>query len=266
MDDNKHLFILCPPASGSTLLWKIIQTSPKVSAFSREGKGLVKHILAGRDRWDPSKRIPWERVKRVWYEEWDLKKPILLEKSPPHLVRASQLEQSFPHSYFIISVRNPYAFCEGLSRRHPENRGSYYNIAKFWIMCCKYQIRNIKELRNKVFFSYEDVTNNPSHTSEKIIEFLPDLDRISVEEQFAVFEKSMKIENLNKKQISRLSDGDIYEINQVLEEHSEIMSFFHYKYLEPSEKISLESLKKISIKLRAMKKRPRAVRWADILP
>jgi len=79
---NKHLFILSPPASGSTLLWRIIQTSPKVSAFPREGKGLVKHILAGKDRWDPLKQIPWERVKRVWYEEWDLKKPILLEKSP----------------------------------------------------------------------------------------------------------------------------------------------------------------------------------------
>jgi len=181
-------------------------------------------------------------------------------------VRASQLEESFPNSYFIISVRNPYAFCEGLSRRHLRNRGSYYNIAKFWIMCCRYQIRNIEELRNNIFLSYEDLTSNPEHTSKRIIEFVPDLDRISVEEQFAVFEKSMKIANLNKQQISRLSDGDIYAINQVLKEHPDIMSFFNYMYLEPSKEIRLKSLKKISIKFRAMKKRPRAIRWADNLP
>jgi len=264
--ENKHLFILSPPASGSTLLWRIVQTSPEVAAFSREGKGLVKHILAGKDRWNPSKIIPWEKVKQVWYEAWDLKKTILLEKSPPHLVRASQLEQNFPESYFIVSVRNPYAFCEGVSRRHSKNRGSFFNIAKFWIMCCRYQIRNIEELRNNIFFSYEDLTNNPSYTSEKIIKFLPELSGMGLEQHFTVFEKSMKIVNLNKKQISRLSDGDIYEINQVLKDYPDIMSFFNYRYLEPSKKIRLEFLRKISIKLRAMKKRPRAVRWAGILP
>lgn len=214
----------------------------------------MKHILAGKDRWDPLKQIPWERVKRVWYEEWDLKKPILLEKSPPHLVRASQLEENFPNSYFIISVRNPYAFCEGLSRRHSKNRGSYYNIAKFWIMCCRYQIRNIEELRNNIFLSYEELTNNPSHASGKIVEFLPDLHQMSLDQQFTVFEKSMKIANLNEKQISKLSDGDIYEINQVLKEHPDIMSFFNYMYLEPSKEIRLKSLKKISIKFRAIPK------------
>ena len=161
-------------------------------------------------------------------------------------------------------VRNPYAFCEGLSRRHSRNSGSYYNIAKFWVMCCRYQIRNIEKLKNSIYFSYEDLTSNPSQVSKKVFDFLPELRGISLEGEFKVFEKSMKISNFNEKQISKLSDGDIYEINWALKEHPDVMSFFHYDYLEPNKKIRFKSLKNISIKIRSMNGRPRAIRWAEI--
>jgi hypothetical protein len=261
--DRKHLFVLCPPASGSTLLWRILQTSPYVSAFNKEGKGLVKSILSTKDRWNPSKMIQWEIVKERWEEEWDYDKPILLEKSPPHLVRANQLEQHFPESFFLIMVRNPYAFCEGIRRRHYKN-SSYYNIAKFWVICSKYQIDNIVKLKKSILFTYEELTSNPNRVSEKIIEFIPELREFRLGEEFNVFEKSMKISNLNQKQINRLSDGDIYEINMVLRKYPDIMSFFDYDYLEQEGKIRFKTLRTLSAKLRSMNRRPRAIRWTKI--
>lgn len=261
--DRKYLFILCPPASGSTLLWRILQTSPHVSAFSREGKSLVRSILAAKDRWNPSKRIQWEIVKEKWKEEWDYDKPILLEKSPPHLVRAHQLEHHFPQGHFLIMVRNPYAFCEGIRRRRSKNT-SYYNIAKFWVICSRYQIRNIGQLKNNIYFTYEELTSNPTQVSKRIIQFIPELQEFRIEEKFNVFEKSMEISNLNEEQIRRLSDGDIFEINMVIRKYPDVMSFFDYDYLEQKGKIRFKVLKTLSAKLLSLDRRPRAVRWTKI--
>ena len=260
---RKHLFILCPPASGSTLLWRILQTSPHVSAFNNEGKSLVKSILATKDRWNPSKTIKWETVKKRWEEEWDHCKTVLLEKSPPHLVRAQQLEQHFTSSHFLIMVRNPYAFCEGIRRRRSKNT-TYYNIAKFWVICSRYQIRNIGQLKNSMCLTYEELTNNPTQVSRKIIGFLPELEELKLEGNFSVFEKSMKISNLNEEQIRRLSDGDIYEINMVLREYRDFMSFFGYDYLEPRGKVRFKTLRTLSMKFRSLNRRPRAVRWIKV--
>jgi len=79
---KRHLFLLCPPYSGSTVLWKLIQTSPNVSALPAEGQFMnsVQHLLLD-ERWSADKQIPWDVVKEKWEEAWDLDKPILLEKA-----------------------------------------------------------------------------------------------------------------------------------------------------------------------------------------
>jgi hypothetical protein len=46
-----HLFVLCPPYSGSTVLWKLLATSPNVSALPVEGQflestqGVMKNVF-----------------------------------------------------------------------------------------------------------------------------------------------------------------------------------------------------------------------------
>ncbi len=246
---NKYLFILCPPASGSTLLWKILKTSPHVSAFPGEGKGLVKSILFTKDRWNPDKVIPWKNVKNIWEKHWDLTQPVLLEKSPPHLVRAKQLETHFPGSYFIIMIRNPYAFCEGVKRRWGKNF-SYFNIAKFWVSCAKYQVDNIKYLKNNIYLTYEELTDQPEQTCKQIIRFVPEVEVLSPAKKFDVFEKSMNISNLDEKQISNLTPGDIFEINEVLKKYPDLLTHFNYQYLEPAERVSFKVLRKIHMRIR----------------
>ena len=266
--ENKYLFVLCPPSSGSTLLWKILQTSPNISAFPKEGSLIVKSLLFTKDRWNPGKIIPWDTVKQKWDEDWDYNKPVLLEKSPPHLVRASQLEGHFPGSYFITMIRNPYAFCESIKRRYGNKkfffkRFSYFNIAKFWTICARYQISNIKCLKNSIHFSYEELVNDPQQICRQIINFVPELEELNPEKKFKISAKHMKITDLNKRQILCLSDNDLFEINEVINDYPKLLNFFNYEYIGPAKNIKFKKLKRIFIRIRSLNRLPNAIRWQD---
>ena len=172
--EKKYLFVLCGPYSGSTALWKLLSTSSNVSSFHTEGQQLesLKNILFTSDRWDPEKSIPWQKVKECWEGEWDLKKPVLLEKSPAHLCRALKIEKFFPNSFFIIMYRDPYASAEAFKRRHGWD---CKRAAEFWIQVMKCQQKNIENLKENIHFSYEDFTGDPETVCRKIVEFMPEL-------------------------------------------------------------------------------------------
>lgn len=261
----KHLFILCPPASGSTLLWKLITTSPQVSAFRLEGQALAKSELFTRDRWNAQKAIDWEKVKEKWYRTWDLSKPVLLEKSPPHLVRAGQLAAHFSNSYFIVMVREPYAFCEGVKRRWGSRKSflsgfTYFNLARFWAICARYQIANQKNLENTLFLSYEELTGRPAEAARRLLAFVPELENLDWEQEFSVFEKSRAITNLNDQQIARLRDGQLFEINQVLTRCPGLLAQFGYPFREPRRAVSFKLARKIISRLASLNRQPPAVR------
>jgi hypothetical protein len=227
---NKHLFILCPPSSGSTLLWRLLQTSPRVSAFPAEGQTLVKDVLFISDRWNPGLKIPWDQVREKWRAAWDLSKPVLLEKSPPHLVRARQLEENFPDSHFVIMIRNPYAFCEGIRRRWRKDM-DYAALARLWVDWAGRQVANCHELRHGLFFTYEELCRDPQGACRRLLRFLPELEELHPEMNFRVFEKNQNVEDLNSRQIARLDVEDIREINRVLKGQPGLLARFGYGFL-----------------------------------
>ncbi len=258
---RKYLFLLCPPASGSTLLQKILSTSPHTSVFKVEGQTLVKSVLFTEDRWNPGKVIPWDQVKETWALHWDLNQPVCVEKSPTHLIRARQLAACFSPSYFMIIMRNPYAFCEGVKRRWGKSF-TYRNIAKLWIICAFYQIGNIKTLKPCLRFTYEELTDNPDVVCRKMIDFIPEIDELRPEKTFDVFEKSLNITNLNSEQISHLSRDDIAEINSVLKRFPKFLSFFRYTYIDVSaDEIQFGFAKEIYARIRSLPRLPNALRW-----
>ncbi len=264
----KHLFILCPPASGSTLLWKLLKTSPQVSAFGLEGQALAKSQLFTRDRWNAKKTIDWERVRVQWNRAWDLSKPVLLEKSPPHLIRAEQLAAHFPNSYFIVMIRDPYAFCEGIKRRWSSRRPilsgySYFNLARFWAICARHQIQNQKNLKNGLAMTYEELADRPAEAAARLLDFLPELERLDLGKEISIFEKSQPIANLNDQQIARLSDGQIFEINQALKYCPGRLARFGYAIREPRKKLRFKILRKIACRLISLNGQPRLVHWHD---
>ena len=170
---SSYLFVLCPPYCGSTLLWKLLSTSANVSALPDEGQFLpeLKDIM--RDRpWDAENSLPWPDIKQVWDAYWDRDKPVLLEKSPPNIIRTGDILAHFQPVQFIIMVRNPYAQSEGLMRR---NHWPARRAANFAMMCLRTQLKNRRQLDNATVLTYESLVQDPAGACAAIVESNPEL-------------------------------------------------------------------------------------------
>lgn len=236
--EHQHLFILCSHSSGSTALWRLLQTSPYVSALPDEGQHIgTLGPLMRKAPWNEKTELPWKEIKAEWNATWNLEKPILLEKSPPNLLRAPIIESTFENSAFIIMARNPYAYCEGTRRRRRTGMGygrdaTYTQITQGWIREGQYQIRNLQQLQRTLYLTYEELTDNSTATVAKLLAFMPQLESLDHQATFYIHSLSGWLEqpliNLNSKQIARLSAADIAEINGVLQEHPEILAQLGY--------------------------------------
>jgi hypothetical protein len=246
-----HLFLLSPPLSGSTVFKQLIDTSPQVTSFSGNGEGqtlpAARDILMGDNRWDPGLQVDWGRVKRVFNSYWSPLKPIRFEKSPPHIIRAGQIERAFENSRFFISIRDPYAVIEGVLRRKwpfsefgpqstPAQPASPGAAAAFWIRAAQAQRENLERLGNTLFFRYEDLTEGTEQVLQKILRFVPELERLSPDTEFSAHNVTGRpivgLRNLNAEKIRALSRENLAEINDVLGNHEEILTYFGYKLIQ----------------------------------
>ena len=236
--ENQYLFILSPPFCGSTLLTEIISTSKNVSCNNniglREGQHLpgAHNLLFTKNRWNPNKEINWNRIKKIWSKYWDRSKSILLEKSPPNICRANNIDKVFNNSKYICLTRDPYAQIQSNIRRYNTN---IEVAAEKYISYLKYQKKNIENLENTLVISYEELTNNPVKTKEKISTFLPLLEDININLKFNAHnmhqKKEMGITNLNQESILALSKDQINSINTILNKEQELIKFFNYNIL-----------------------------------
>lgn len=237
--DHKYVFILSPPYCGSTLLNQLISTSKSVSVNNevdtREGQTLptLSKLMFHHDRrWDDTLDYDWEFVKKEWHKYWDLKHPLLLEKSPPNIVRAKSIENHFKPAYFIIFNRNPYAHCESLIRR---NGTDPVKAADFAIKCLNLQKKNLLELKSeKVHISYELLTDDTASALKLMADILPELKDIDYNREFSahnLHSKDMKISNLNEEKIKNLKPKELQAINLVFKNHVDILDFFGYKLI-----------------------------------
>ncbi len=239
--NHKFLFILSPAFSGSTLIAKLIGTSKNASIFSNqkaEGQEIseLRDIMNVHDKWDETKKLPWSHIKNVFKKNWDLNKPILVEKSPPNIIRAKEIESEFNNPFFIVSIRNPYAWCYSHYRR--EGRKNISRIVRRWIYLAKFQIKNIENLKNVLFFSYEDLTTFPKKTLLKISKFIPELNDIDINQEFAIHsligDKKKQIMNFNNLAISNFSHYDIDQISEILKKEKDILNYFSYTLIKTS--------------------------------
>ena len=236
--ENQYLFILSPPFCGSTLLTEIISTSKYVSCNNniglREGQHLpgAHNLLFTEDRWDPNKEIDWNRIKKIWSKYWDKSKYILLEKSPSNICRSKNIDRVFSNSKYIWLVRNPYAQIQSNIRRYNTD---IEEATKKYISYLKFQKNNIETLENTLVISYEEFTDNPINTKEKISTFLPLLEDININLKFNAHnmhkKKQMGITNLNQESIKALSKDQINSINTILNKEQDLIKFFNYNIL-----------------------------------
>jgi Sulfotransferase family len=227
---SSYLFVLCPPYCGSTLLWKLLSTSANVSALPMEGQFLPELKSLMRDKpWDAGRALPWEDIKAVWETYWDKSKPVLLEKSPPNLIRTHEIRAHFQPVKFIVMVRNPYAQAEGLMRR---NQFTAKRAANFSMMCLRRQLENARQLQDTLVMTYESLVEDPDAMCRKMTAFLPELGNLDHARHFEVHSidgtLNRPITDLNSKKIATLSGTTLALLNDVFSQHIETISAWGY--------------------------------------
>jgi len=177
-----YLFVLCPAFSGSTVLYRLLASSRHASALFGHGNwaGEGQFVPAVRSvmrrqpgpdprigGWeDPRVTMPWARIRRAWERCWDLSKPVLIEKSPPNLLRAPAIEGHFSRYgdvRFVAMVRSPYCV-----RQRP----------RLWIEEARHQRRNVTTLRHVVWTTYEALCADAAAVADRLTGFLPALGRL----------------------------------------------------------------------------------------
>lgn len=238
--EHKYLFVLSAPYCGSTLLNEILMSSKNVSVNnvlnSRQYEGqklpsTSKLMFAKKKRWDISYEIDWIHVKKEWLKYWDQTKPVLLEKSPPNIIRAQQLANCFKPSYFIVLYRNPYAHCEGVIRRTSKTA---IEAATRVIELLTYQKNNIENLDDVIAISYECLTNNASESLNSIKKWMNELHDIKINGTYKAhsqFNKRMSVNNLNQQKIDNLGRAELEAINSVFSKNEDVLHYFGYELI-----------------------------------
>jgi hypothetical protein len=191
-----------------------------------------KHIFQNIENYN------WPKIKEIWSNKWQLSSNwaeddrVLVEKSPPNVLRARMMEEEFENSYFIVMVRNPYAIAEGMRRRWGRD---IRRSAKHWVEASREQVKNVENLKNVIWFRYEKLCSKPEYIKNMIVDFIPELHDLSFDVSVAgthAINKHnstpIKITNFNSKQIKNLSRRDIRSINTELNKARDVLRYFGY--------------------------------------
>jgi len=233
---KKYLFVLCPPFNGSTVLYKIINSSRATSTFLGrtfnnkgnyvipKGEGhtlLLKNIpIYSQHRHDPNFKLPMKLLKERYDEHWNLDKPILCDKSPPFVHFAHQIEsyfEQFGDVYFICMIRSPYS--------------SRWIKSAPWTLFAKEQRHNIETLKRVIYFRYEDLVSKPHKVKQQIVSFLPELHDIDMKAHEVPGLKPNEERNreLNTETRDRIEHQE--EKNRYLKDIPEELDFFGYPFV-----------------------------------
>lgn len=243
------VFVAIPNNSGSSMVLKALATSPEVSCLKQdiwfdkdnpkrqsstkelEGKfvrladgsdyvhnympfGPVRSFTEIIDAYFEPSNYDWEMIKKFWLKSWDLSKPVKIEKSPDNVLKAWSIAENLQPSRFIISVRNPYAFCNSLK---PLN----YTVSRsidHWIKCVKQQIKNIKLLGDRCYWTtYERICADQDGFLNDILNFAPEFRSFSPE----------SFQNRNRVEMLSQEEQDL--IDKQLKPHKDLLGFFGYE-------------------------------------
>lgn len=225
-----YLFVLCPPYCGSTVLWKLLATSQQVSALPAEGQFLpeLQDIMRAHP-WRRDAPLPWAHIKTVWESYWDHAKPVLLEKSPPNLIRVDEIRAHFQPVKFIAMVRNPYAHAEGLMRR---NGWPVARAANFALMCLRTQRRNADSADDTLTLTYESLVQDPSAACERLTAFVPELGPLDHGASFEVHSVdgtlTRQITDLNGQKMAALTPDSLSSLNEVFAPARDLLAAWGY--------------------------------------
>ena len=234
--DKTWVFLVGCYNSGTTLLAELLGQHPAISALSTEGHFITDQFIKDYDIGLPRMWVEREdlfrlneddegpdalRVKKEWAMRLDLKKPVLLEKSPPNSAKMRWLQKHFENAHFIGIMRNGYAVSEGITRKadpkHLINSWPIEMSAYQWKRSNEVMQQDAEHLKRFMWVTYEDLAGDTVETLNKITDFIgiDDFETFESDRQWSIHERDEQVRNMNDESIARLSPEQIKIINEV---------------------------------------------------
>lgn len=105
-----------------------------------------------------------------WSPYWDLSKPVLIEKSPNHIMSTRLLQALFPKAIFICILRHPVAQALAISK-WASNR-TVLQFLLNWDLCQRRLWSDLPHLKRKIVFRYEDFCAAPQAMFDAFFRFI----------------------------------------------------------------------------------------------
>jgi hypothetical protein len=256
MERIEHIFLLNPPFSGSTAMADLLLKSPLTWSPWRNGEGQwVEEVTAEmrRDPWNPEVDFEWALIREAWLRRRPAGGRIMVEKSPPNLLRVRSIMAAFPNSVFVISNRDPYAWLGGVLhhdnyRREIRNPRRRAEIARHetrqWVTRTRFLTDAIEQVRGRSMITrYQDFCASPELFLRNLYNYCGDL-RIDPHASVRVKNyPAQPIVNMNPLQIARLNSTDIAIANEVLADAEREMGLFGYRFMNPRARRGINRLR-----------------------
>src|SRR6476659_8784817 len=191
VDDHRFVFRAGLHRSGTTLLARLLAAHPEVSGFSGTGvpadEGqLLQTVYPAAKVWGGPGRFGFapeahfteaqaseEKARRLfeeWAPHWDLARPVLLEKSPPNVLKTRFLQALFPGSAFVVIVRHPIPV--SIPTAHWRGTRRYDRLFEHWLRCHALFDADRAHLERVHVLQYEQLVADPATELRQIFEFL----------------------------------------------------------------------------------------------
>jgi Sulfotransferase family len=192
VEQHRFVFIGGLHRSGTSVVFRCLREHPRISGFANtgvdedEGQHLqsvyptaLTHGGPGRFGFHPDAHLTETsdlvsednrlRLFAEWERYWDLERPVLLEKSPPNLIRTRFLQELFPNSYFVIVVRHPVAVAYATQKW---SNTSLPQLIEHWLVCHERFEQDRQHIRRLLVLKYEDFVEKPQAALDEIYSFL----------------------------------------------------------------------------------------------
>jgi hypothetical protein len=193
VDGHRLVFLAGLHRSGTTLLARLLAAHPEISGFSGtgvpadEGQHLqtvypAASVYGGPGRFgfapeshliEASPLVSEQSARTLfeqWSPHWDLARPILLEKSPPNLLKTRFLQALFPGSAFVVIVRHPIPVSVPTAKWRGTRR--YGPLLEHWLRSHALFEADRERLGRVHVLSYEQLVGDPEGVLRGIFEFL----------------------------------------------------------------------------------------------
>lgn len=246
IDDHIFMFISGLHRSGTSILHRLLREHPEISGFEDtgvpedEGQHLQSvfsqayhHGGPGSFAFDFRSHLdehsplatPENRDKllREWGAYYDLSRKVLLEKSPPNIVRTRFFQHLFPDSRFVCIVRHPIAVALATKKWTDQ---SINEILLHWHVAHSVMLADLDSVRHHRIVRYEDFVSRPQDTLDEVAN-LVSIEQFSSRESIADHNEAY----FEEWQCAFAVDAGLYE--QVMPTTASPMESFGYSMREP---------------------------------